>query len=99
MFISIAIEKKSLLKFNPTYNKKSSKLRKLLKATKEYSYWLENILDREIRAVLHLRLGTKKGMPANAIPAVYGSGGTDKFCDKKKRAIRDSQTRSKKISI
>ena len=25
--------KKSLLKFNPTYNKKSSKLRKLLKAT------------------------------------------------------------------
>lgn len=27
--------KKSLLKFNPTYNKKSSKLRKLLKATYE----------------------------------------------------------------
>ena len=50
-------------------------------------------------AVLHLRLGTKKGIPANAIPALYGSGRTDKFCDKKKRAIRDSQTRNKERSI
>lgn len=37
-------------------------------------------------------------MPANAIPALYGSGRTDKFCDKK-RAIRDSQTRNKETSI
>lgn len=49
-------------------------------------------------AVLPLRLGTKKEMPANAIPALYGSGRTDKFCDKK-RAIRDSQTRNKETSI
>lgn len=35
-------------------------------------------------------------MPANAIPAVYGVEEPDKFCDKKKRVIREFQTRSKK---
>ena len=38
-------------------------------------------------------------MPANAIPALYGSGSADKSCDKKKRDIWDSQTRNKETSI
>lgn len=38
----------------------------------------------ETSVVLHLRLGTKKRMPAKAISIPYSSGSADKSDDKKK---------------